>query len=398
MARSPKALIEPGVLVWARKSAAVSIEEAAKYFGTTVEKVTAWEAGKDRPTINQLYKIAAKYKRPVSVFYLPKPPKDFQALKDFRRLPGEIAHTSTPELAYGIRAAQERRMLALGLYEDLREAPPVFTLTASQRQQPDSLAEEIRSFLGITDAHQSNWRESRKAYNAWRDAIEARSALAFQVSGIEIQEMRGFAIAEDVLPVIGVNSRDTYTGRSFSLIHELVHLALRQSGVSDFSGFADDDDGRPPEAQRIEVFCNQVAASTLMPERAFLSHPAVAANRGNARWTNEDLSAVARAFGVSAEATLRRLLTFGRTTVGFYREKRQEFLARYERQAQEQKERGGGPDRPTTVLASFGPSFTKLLLQTYYEKRITLSELSGYLNLKVPYIPRLENAVYGRGG
>lgn len=385
------------MLVWARESAAVGIEEAAKYVGATAEKLAAWEAGKDRPTINQLYKLADKYKRPVSVFYLPKPPKDFQALKDFRRLPGEIAHTMTSQLTYEIRAAHERRLLAIELYEELRETPPAFKLTANRRQNPDALAEKVREFLGINTELQRAWRQPRVAYNAWRGAVESRGALVFQVSGIELREMRGFAIAGELLPAIGVNSRDSYTGRSFSLIHEFVHLALRQSGISDFNNFAHED-SRPDEVQKTEVFCNQVAASTLMPEKAFLAHLTVEANKDNPFWTDEDLNAVARTFGVSAEATLRRLLTFRRTTNAFYREKRKEFLARFDREKEQQKERGGGPDRPTTVLAKLGPSFAKLLLQTYYEKRITLSELSGYLNLKVPHIPQLEHATYGRGG
>ena len=99
---------------------------------------------------------------------------------------------------------------------------------------------------------------------------------------------------------------------------------------------------------------------------------------------------------MSQEAALRRLLTFSRTTQAFYTAKRQEFQERYERQAQIQKEQDGGPQWPIVVLSRIGPSLSRLILQTYYRQRITLNDVSGYLGLKVPYIPKLEAAAYGR--
>src|SRR5271155_189427 len=119
MVKSPKTIIEPAILVWARTTAGVTVEDAAKYVGTTVAKVEAWEADDDKPSINQLYKLAERYKRPISIFYLSKPPKDFQALQDFRRVADVAAAPPSSTLIYEIRAAHERRLLALGLYEDV---------------------------------------------------------------------------------------------------------------------------------------------------------------------------------------------------------------------------------------------------------------------------------------
>ena len=47
-----------------------------------------WKAGggEAHPSIPQLKKLAGVYKRPLSVFFLPEPPSDFMALRDFRRL------------------------------------------------------------------------------------------------------------------------------------------------------------------------------------------------------------------------------------------------------------------------------------------------------------------------
>ena len=119
MAIGPKALVKPALLVWARDSAGITIDDAAKNV-TTPKKLAAWEADEGTPTMRQLRLLANKYKRPLSVFYLPERPKDFQPLSDYRRLPGEIAGVLSRKLRYEIRIAQERRQLAIDLYDEIR--------------------------------------------------------------------------------------------------------------------------------------------------------------------------------------------------------------------------------------------------------------------------------------
>ncbi|MGZ9034940.1 MAG: ImmA/IrrE family metallo-endopeptidase [Rhodospirillales bacterium] len=58
--------------------------------------------------------------------------------------------------------------------------------------------------------------------------------LVFQATRVEMDEVRGFSIAEPVLPVIVVNRKDAPSGRTFSLLHEFTHLLLRRSGICDF--------------------------------------------------------------------------------------------------------------------------------------------------------------------
>ncbi|BBU22144.1 Helix-turn-helix [Mycobacterium xenopi] len=74
---------------WARKSAGFhDISLAAKRLGTSEMTVSKWEDGSLQPTIKQLRKIAKTYKRPLAVLLLPEPPKEFDALRDFRRIAG----------------------------------------------------------------------------------------------------------------------------------------------------------------------------------------------------------------------------------------------------------------------------------------------------------------------
>lgn len=77
-------LANPKLLIWARESASLSQEAVAKKLGVKVERVRAWEAGEQNPSLAQLRNFAAATKRPLAVFYLAEPPRGFDALHDFR--------------------------------------------------------------------------------------------------------------------------------------------------------------------------------------------------------------------------------------------------------------------------------------------------------------------------
>ena len=84
--------ITPSVLEWARLSIGVSPEDAARRAGVTAERLASWESGAAEPTVAKLRQLAQLYQRPLALFFLPEPPVDFDALRDFRRLPGKPDH------------------------------------------------------------------------------------------------------------------------------------------------------------------------------------------------------------------------------------------------------------------------------------------------------------------
>jgi Zn-dependent peptidase ImmA (M78 family) len=166
---------------------------------------------------------------------------------------------------------------------------------------------------------------------------------------------------------------------------------LHVSGVSDL----ETDAARPPEDQKIEVFCNHVAAAALIPKAALLAEPRVKAQgKASENWADAEISDLARQFNASREALLRRLLTFGMTTDNFYRLKRGQYIAEYlaskERQKEKQAENEMKRNMPMETVGTLGRPFVRMLLGTYYLDRLTLSEVSGYLGLKVHHIPKLE--------
>ena len=395
MAARVKSTINPALLTWARETAGFTPAEAAKRLRIDEGRLAAWEdpADEDAPSIPQLRKIAALFKRPLAVFYLQEAPPRFEVMRDLRRLPGVGGRSYSPAVQLEIRAANERRELALELAQDLEQEIPKFILGATMQEDSEAVGTRIRTALGITTNLQLHWRDNdgRAGFNAWRGRIENLGILVFQTTRFPSDEASGFAIATDTLPVIAVNRNDALTRRTFSLVHELAHLMIRVSGVSEL----ETDVNRPPEDQRIEVFCNSVAAAALIPRDVLLAEPRVAA-RGvrSANWTDAEISNLARNFNVSREAVLRRLLTLNRTTDNFYRQKRAQYIAEY--LANQKRKREGAAETemkrnmPQETVSNFGKRLVNMLLDNYHQDRMTLSEISGYLGLKVKHFPKLE--------
>lgn len=386
--RGVEALVKPALLVWARESAGFTVEEAAKKIAVKPARLIEWEGGESRPTISQLRKVATAYKRPLAVFYLSKPPKDFQAMHDFRRLPGRVAGQESPAVRWEIRKARYRRQIALDLMSMLGASPPRFQLQGRAVDSPEALAQKARTALGVTLEQQFGWKSLYDAFNHWRGAVEDLGTLVFQASGIDVKEMRGFSIGNRPLPVIVVNVKDHPNGRIFSMLHELCHLILKREGLCDLV----EESTRPPEEQRVEVFCNQFAAAVLMPRDAVLGEDLLRQRRVE-DWTDQELIGIARKYRVSREAFLRRLLVLGRTTSSYYQHKRKQLLEEYERRGATKTEGFPPPDRKAVSYA--GHAFVRLVLDGFYQEKITSSDVSDYLEVKLKWMPKIEQAVLG---
>jgi Zn-dependent peptidase ImmA (M78 family) len=391
MAKRIPALVEPPVLVWARETAGYSREEVAERLGKDADVLESWEEGADRPLMGQLRKLSEIYKRPLSDFYLPAPQKEKPIPHDFRREPGAVAMVYSPALRRQLRLAQERRELALALYADIGEAPPPaakesITLTAD----PESIGLRVRELLGVEFEEQHRWGDGYDGYNAWRRRLEAIGILVFQFERVPPRETWGFSFVEEPLPVIGVNRALTANGRTFTMLHEFTHILLGESSICDI----DDYTARGPEEMRTEVFCNHVAAAALMPRRLFLEHELVQENRAARDWNDDVIRGIAKTFGVSREAAVRRLLTFDLTDQAFYVRKRVQYIKeREEQRVREQKSTKDNAmkrNMPREAISNLGRNYVRLILQNYHEDRITLMDASEYLGVRAEKVRRVE--------
>lgn len=389
MAKSVPAFINPTMLTWAREQARISLETAAKAIGIAVDRLEAAERGEVQLTFPQFLAAANVYKRAPSLFYLNEPPVGFQPIQDFRKLADAEPGAFTPNLTAVIRQARERRELALELQVDIGEPAGDFALSASLSEDEEHLGERIRAFLDVSETEQQVWRA--KAFDNWRTKIEAHSVLVFLVPGLPLDEMRGVAIAESRLALILINSKDRTNGRTFTLLHEFCHLAIRASGVSGFGA-----DERRADAARVERFCNAVAAAALVPKVWLLREPLVARKGDSKTWDDDELRTLALRFGVSREVVLRRLLTLNQTSAAFYESRRPAFQMEYEEL--NSKKSTGAPPPPVVKVSQLGRAYAQLIFQGYYERRLTLRDVSNYFNMQVKSVPALERAAFGIAG
>lgn len=381
--KSPPALIKPELLAWARRTSGLSIEAAAKKIDVKPARLTAWEAGEERPSIAQLRKAATVYKRPLAVFFLPAPPADFQTMKDFRRVPGAALHMS-PALTYEVRRAHERREVAVELAAAVNESAAPFAHRAQQSEDPEVVATRLREALGISVQEQLDWRNNGTALKFWKQAAEAIGVLVFETEKVEVGEARGFSVAEDLLPVIVLNGKDSHAGRTFTLGHELAHVLIRAGGVCEYLEHAAGPD------RATELFCNRVSGALLMPRSV------IATEQDAARRSDIDMVAIdrlARRFSVSRAAVLVRLSELSRVPAEKAARAVAGLASTYEPPP---KKKDLIIPRHVMVLKWHGRAFSSRVLAAYHSEAITLSEASNYLGLRVKSLPKLEMELWAK--
>ena len=375
MAKTVKASITPEVLKWAReKRFQLEIGYAAKKLNVKPEQLAAWEAGTDQPTFAQLKKIAKLYKTHLSIFYLSEPPASFEPLADHRKLPDPLT-TDEKQLkelenqAYRLNAnvieAYERRATLIEFYELLEESPFEVTLTLNETDAPERAAQEIRDFLQFHTGLLKQCNDDRSALKFWRQVVEEKGILVCQTSvnthlSLELETVRGFCIAEKPLPVIVVNPKDSPYGRIFTIVHELVHIALGKSVVQN----TELKQVRPP-GNPTEVFCNEVAAEVLVPVDEL-------SERVNRQTLETDLPQISKHFRVSPKVIMRRLLTLDYISRQKYQEYRKS-------QQNKHKDSSGKPivvPHHYKLLNTSGEHFARTAFRAYYDQKITIADLS----------------------
>jgi len=387
MARSMQALINPAMLGWARALMGLDLDYVAEKAKIAPDRLVQWETGGSSPTVAQLRKLARIYRFPIAVFYLPAPPDHkIPHPSDRRFLPGFEEEGPSPELSFEFRWADERREIALELLTNIGVTPKRFDAEASIRNTPEKLAMTIRGMLGITYDDQTTWRDSRLAFNRWREKLERLDVLVFQATEVPLQAMRGYSMFFDILPIIGVNRRDTYNARSFTLLHEMTHLMLRIESLCDMH----EEGGELSEPDKqIEVFCNSVAGCTLVPKSYFQREEAI----GPATQPGEDgdkaIRDLARKYSVSRELIVRRMLTLGLVGESFYRSKREQYHREY---AILPPPSGGFVHPAVDAVSSSGRSFVGLTLENLNRGFITTSDFSDFLRVKIKHLGRLQDS------
>ncbi|SHF47108.1 Zn-dependent peptidase ImmA, M78 family [Ruegeria intermedia] len=353
MTRAP---VKPEMLRWAIERARVSPDDLSARF----KKLEEWLQGDVQPTLKQLDAFANAVHVPVGYLFLPEPPEEQLPIPDFRTVAGRPLERPSPNLLEMIYACQERQSWYAEFARLYQEPALPFVGSATLDTAPEVVAARIRDTLGFSI-------EERRDCATWTDALRLfirradDSGILVMVSGIvfsntnrrlDVDEFRGFALVDRRAPLVFINGADSKAAQMFTLAHELAHIWLGTSALSNASA-------QPAGGvRREEVWCNKVAAELLMPLDA------VRAELQPNEPLADTLRRLARQFKVSTLVVLRRLLDAGHLT-------RPQFDAAWQDELDHIREisqgASGGGNFYRTTLSRVSHRFTKALVVSTLE-------------------------------
>ena len=374
-----RAAVKPEIIQWARQRAFIEPEDLLARFPKYME----WEAGDTQPTLKQLEKFAKAVYVPVGYLFMDRPPQEELPIPDFRTLDNKQIHAPSPNLLDVVYNCQERQAWFKEFAQMTRQPKLPFIGQANLSMNPVDVAQDIRDTIGFT-------LEARAACKTWEDARRLfiqkadEAGILVMVSGVVLsnnnrklntEEFRGFALSDAQAPLIFINGSDSKSGQMFTLAHEIAHLWLNSTGVSNagaapLNGFSKE-----------EVWCNAVAAELLVPLEALKNEIR------EDEQLDKMMARLIKIFKVSTLVMLRRLLDakflnkeeFGRAWA--YERARLKEIA---------EKGGGGGDFYRTTVSRVSKRFTQALItstlegQTLYRdafRMLGVSKTSTFNNL-----------------
>jgi Zn-dependent peptidase ImmA (M78 family)/DNA-binding XRE family transcriptional regulator len=384
MGTSTTALVNPIVLTWARQESGYPPEPVARRLKVKPERLLAWERGDSKPTVRQAQNLAKFYRRPFGIFFLPEPPALPPLAAEYRRLPGVQPGVESPEFRLALRVMSQRREVALELSEELGVPVEDFRFSAHLSDSTAAVGARLRETLGITSDEQLGWTSDWQAWRRWREAVENAGVLVFQFPKVSLTQARGVTLFKFPLPVIGINSKESSPGaRSFTLLHELTHLALAVGNEERTALRETRDDADWLEVER---FAEEAASAALIPSE-MLSSLLQRMDVSPDNWDISLMRSLANKFNITPLAMATRLRTAGALSwEGYNRWKGEwnQYLATL-------RKRKGFALPVDKTLGRSGRPFVQLVLEALDMNRITAVQASHYLDLRFEHFDKLRN-------
>lgn len=294
------ALINPKMIHWAIERSGFSASEVSSRLKISVDKLNGFEQGNELLTFSKAKDLAKLANIPFGFLFLKEPPQEPKVqLPDLRTINSQEVSKPSNALKEIVRINQERvdwyrEYLILQGYESNK-----YVSTLSKATVPEAV-----NFLQKTlDVKRHG--DAKEYYRNLTKAIENLHIMVMQGNNLghhscplNIDEFRGFAIADEIAPLIFVNTADSLNAQFFTLIHELTHILKGESGISD---------NKIQSTHPTEVFCNAVAGEFLVPEKELI----IQWNESSQDSIEATFSQLAKTFYVSRNVIARRALTLG---------------------------------------------------------------------------------------
>ena len=387
--------VNPEILTWARETAGLTREEAARKIGfkdarkrTAVERLDAYESGQDDPSRSVLAKMSKQYHRPLLTFYLSKPPRKGDRGTDFRTLPADHSAADEAILDALLRDVRARQSMVRAALEDEDEVERLPFINSHQMSNGTQAAlASLRSLLGINRKDYYAQADADTAFNLLRDAAEdmgvfvlLQGNLGSRHTEIDVETFRGFSIADDIAPFVVINEYDARSAWSFTLLHELVHLILGQTGISGA------DSGNDTER-----FCDDVAGKFLLQDSDLQEF----ANRGEycVDELEERIGKFADSHNLSRTMVAYRAYrthgidqpTYARLSKGF----REQWLNSRSNRRKRQRGTQGGGDYYATRRHRTGNGLINLVQRMMAADALSTTEAATVLGVKPTQVHRL---------
>ena len=259
--------VNPDILKWARKTAGLTLGEAADKVDIKAargvsgeERLAEYEAGQKEPSRPLLRRMAKQYRRPLMAFYMSAVPKAGERGQDFRTLPPEHSRADDAMVDALVRDVRARQEIVRALLVDEDEATPLpFVGSMTTREGAEAVGRSISRTLALDLAEYRDRRSGGFTY--LRAQAEKAGTYVLLIgnlgsyhTNLDVGIFRGFALADPIAPFVIINDNDAETAWSFSLLHELCHIWLGATGISGANA-----------ATPVEQFCNDVAGQVLLP-------------------------------------------------------------------------------------------------------------------------------------
>ncbi len=358
--------VKPEVLRWAIETSGWTVEELSKKLKVSEENIKAWLIGEKKPTLRQLENLAKYVKRPLSVFFLPAPPKEKPLPKDYRMLPDKEGVFSR-ETLLAIRLARRLQKIAKSLLENLGISTKPTIKHVSIEQDPLEIAKEYRDDFGIDEEVQTRWRNAYEAFNFLRKKIENLNIFVFQIP-MPIEDARGFTLADEEPFVIVINSKEKVEPRLFTLIHEFGHILLKRSGID-----------LPEESlslldkikiNKIEKWCNDFASEFLFPQK--IAKKIFDENK-TVLFEKDTLRKLSKRYKIS-----KGMLLYNMVKLGYLTKEKYEEMIRKEKFAEKE---GFLPPYKRCIVEK-GEKFISLVEVNLEKGNITFDQALEYLGIK----------------
>lgn len=356
------------MLRWARGRVGLDVSEAAIAVGVKPEQFQRWEEGDSQPTFRQAQQVANALHAPFGYFFLNEAPAEEPVLPDLRTVGGAPAGKPSVDLTETVQHAMQRQAWFVEYLQDQGAQPLPFVGRFNTSANVVKVAQDIRTVLKVNvEQGQRSWE------TYYRELIEAaeRAGVLVMRSGIvgnntrrklDVGEFRGFAISHPLAPVVFINSADAPSARLFTLLHELAHIWLGSSGISNVA---------PGGTRREEIASNAIAGEFLAPTDIFAKLWAVGAQDLAVR-----VAELAHSFHVSRFVVIRRALDLGlvsqATYSAFYRAELDAFRT----------EEGGGGSFYRNAGAKNSARFARAVIAEAFSGRLLLRDAGRLLGVQ----------------